>query len=251
MELNSTLLTRLLPALLVVLWNRPTAAQAIDKNELTTEFYGMSVTGRVGGLVYGGMTQGFAASDDDFNSYQAAAVATFRLIPRPLYGWVGFLYRFTNSHSSTDQHEYRPFGVLFAGTDPTLAVRLSLLSRAEYLIKTASDGSALDDYWRLRSRVGFDFPIGKTAWEKGSFYGLADIEPLFELRSETSSVDELRIRFGLGYLITERWIVEAIWTLSLHSTNSEPLAWDRNMFRFRAKYRWEELGRLVAAGFDF
>ena len=247
-----TFTARLLCTVLLTVMSQAAVAQTIDRNEYSAEFYGFgSVRQPAGALFYGGVTRGFSASNAGFNSYQAAAVATFRLLPWPLEGWAGFLYRFTNDYAAPNLQEYRPFAVIFASTDQTLPVRLSTLSRAEYLFKTASDGSPEEDYWRLRGRVGFDFPLGRTAWKEGSWYGLADVEALFELRSGSSALDELRIRFGVGHLISVRWIVEAIWTVSLLSSNSEPLQWDRNMFRFRFKYRWEDLGRLVAAGIDF
>ena len=227
-------------------------AQTVDRNEYSAEFYGLgTVRQPVGALLYAGATRGFSASNEGFNSYQAAAVATLRLLPWPLDGWAGFLYRFTNNYAAPNLQEYRPFVVVFASTSQNLPVRLSMLSRAEYLFKTSSDGSPEADYWRLRTRAGFDFPLGRTAWKEGSWYGLADVEPLFEQRSGSSTVDEVRVRFGVGYLISVRWIAEAVWTVSLLSSNAEPLQWERNMFRFRFKYRWEDLGRLVAAGIDF
>lgn len=247
-----TFIIRLLFVSLLTVLRQAAVAQTVDRNEYSAEFYGFgSVRLPVGALVYAGATRGFSASNEGFNSYQAAAVATFRLLPWPLDGWAGFLYRFTNGYGVPNQQEYRPFVVVFTSTSQSLPVRLSILSRAEYLFKTASDGSRTDDYWRLRTRAGFDFPLGRTAWKEGSWYGLADVEPLFELRPGSSTVDELRIRFGVGHLISVRWIVEAVWTVSLLSSNSGPLQWDRNMFRFRFKYRWEDLGRLVAAGIDF
>ena len=235
------------------MWCQPAVAQSVDANEYSAEAYGLgSVAGRAGAILYAGTTRRFAASDTEFNSYQGAAVATLRLLPSLVEAWAGFIYRFTDNHASANQHEYRPFVVLFAATDQTRAVRFTTLSRAEYLLKTAVDGRAVDDYWRLRSRLALDFPLRGTDWTKGTSYGVVDFEPLFELRSESATVDELRIRFGLGYLVTEHWIAEVLWTMSLHAADGdEPLAWDRNMFRFRVKYRWENLGRLVAAGLDF
>jgi hypothetical protein len=234
------------------LWCQQGVAQSVEANEYSAEAYGLgSVAGRAGALLYAGTTRRFAATDTEFNSYQGAAVATLRLLPAIVEAWAGFLYRHTDYHAATNQNEYRPFVVLFAATDQTRVVRFSTLNRAEYLFKTAVDGSEVDDYWRLRPRVAFDFPLRGTDWTRGTSYGVVDFEPLFEIRDDSATVDELRIRFGLGYLMTEHWIAEALWTMSLHAAEEGPLAWDRNMFRFRVKYRWENLGRAVAAGLDF
>jgi hypothetical protein len=155
---------------------------------------------------------GYYYSPDNYSKYE--------------FGWPGVIYTvrpwlqlsgglntyFTDNDDSANTLELRPFADI-----KVFAPRLSVFRpynrfRYEYRTMEDLDTQDWDSYSRIRNRTGAAFPLAarERAWQPKSFYGFADVE--FFYRFDRDDWDPLRVRGGLGYILTDRVRCELIYT---------------------------------------
>ena len=150
------------------------------------------------------------------------------------FGWPGLIYGpvhwlqlwggldsyYTDKDDSADTLELRPFAG-FKVFAPQLAMLRSYnFTRYEYRAIQNQDTHDWEEYSRIRSRFGLEFPLTTRAkaWEPKTFYGIADVEVFY--RFDLDEWDPLRVRGGLGYVMNDRIRMELIYTAQF--TRSSP-----------------------------
>jgi hypothetical protein len=82
--------------------------------------------------------------------------------------------------------------------------------------------------------VEFPLTTHTKAWEPKTFYGFTDVEPFY--RFDKSEWDPVRVRGGLGYIISSRMRMEAIYTAGFtRSSSNSSLEYDNNIFELNIK----------------
>ena len=130
---------------------------------------------------------------------------------------------YTDNERSADKLELRPFaGVkLFVPND----IKWTLYNFTRYEFRDTQNLDTHDwtAYSRLRSRFGVEFPLTsrERAWEPRTWYGLADVEPIF--RFDHNTIDPLYVRGGIGYVlaITRAWSS----SITLNSRGQAEVRW--------------------------
>lgn len=124
----------------------------------------------------------------------------------------GLLTRYTDHEQSADQLELRPFaGVkLFVPNE----IRWNFYNYTRYEFRDTENLATHDwtAYSRLRSRFGIELPLSsrEQAWQTKTWYGLADVEPLYRFDHDT--IDPLYVRGGLGYVLNEQVRLEFVYS---------------------------------------
>jgi hypothetical protein len=160
-------------------------------------------------------------------TYQAAPWAQLSAGLRSLY---------TDHEDTADKLELRPF----AGVKLILPNELKwqFYNHTRYEFRSTQDRSTDDwtDYHRVRSRFGVEFPLTSrgNAWQPKSWYGLADVEPIY--RFDTDRIDPLVARGGIGYILNDRIRMELIYhAVFTRPARSRPLEFTENMIRVNLK----------------
>jgi hypothetical protein len=88
----------------------------------------------------------------------------------------------------------------------------------------------------LRSRFGVELPLTsrEKAWQPKTWYALADVEPFF--RFDRDTIDPLRVRGGIAYIVNSRIRMEFIYHAQFtRPTGSSGLEYTDNIFRLNIK----------------
>lgn len=148
----------------------------------------------------------------------------------------GGMYTFYNDHHhSSDTLELRPFiGPKFIFPN-RWKWNIYNYARLEYRDTLDLQTHLWSDTFRLRSRFGVEFPFAnrERAWRRHTWYGMADVEPFF--RFDHHTVDPLRVRGGLGYVLNDRVRIEFIYTAQFTRTDNNALSYTDNAFRLNIK----------------
>jgi hypothetical protein len=151
--------------------------------------------------------------------------------------WGGLVGLYTNNESTSDKLELRPFvGPKFFLPNE---LKWNIYNFTRYEFRATQDRETKDwnNYSRLRSRFGIEFPISslENAWQPGKFYGLADVEPYY--RFDKGQFDPVRIRGGLGYILKKAPLrVEFIYHMQLTNPDAATgLRFTDNIFRINIK----------------
>ena len=106
---------------------------------------------------------------------------------------------------------------------------------------------------RVRNQTRIEIPLASVdrAWTPKSWYLLADVEPIY--RSDSGTVDPLRLRVGLGYVANQRMLVEFHYFAQYTRPGGGGLAYTDNIIRLNFKVavsRGVSLVRLLDGGVD-
>lgn len=171
--------------------------------------------------------------DADYTSYYLGK--GFFYNPKPwIQVWVGLIGVYTDAEEKSDTLELRPFvGPKFMGkTDRKW--RYYNWTRYEARFTETMDTDAWNTVHRVRNQTRVELPLAslERAWSPRTFYLFSDVEPIW--RSDTGKVDPLRLRVGLGYIASERVLVEFQY-YAQYTRPASGLAYTDNIFRLNFK----------------
>lgn len=160
--------------------------------------------------------------------------------------WGGLRTTYTDNQDSPSTLELEPF------IGPKLFVPNSWkwniynYTRFEYFDTLTPDTGQWSGTTRIRSRFGVEFPLATCAraWKPKSWYGLADVEPIYQF--DNDQFNQLTVRGGVGYVVSDRIRVEFIYYAQFTRSNGSPLEYDKNIFRLNLKIGLSQgiLGRI-------
>lgn len=150
------------------------------------------------------------------------------------FGWPGLIYGpkdwlqlwggldayYTDTYGSAGTLELRPFAGVKLFVPNKARIFLYNFTRYEYRAIEDLDTHDWDNYSRIRTRFGVEFPLTARAkaWEPNTFYGFTDGEVFY--RFDPDEWNPVRVRGGLGYVLNDRVRVEIIYTAQF--TRSSP-----------------------------
>jgi hypothetical protein len=178
------------------------------------------------------------------------------------FGWPSLLYQvspwlqliggldsyYTDNYQSTDTLELRPYGGVKLFVPNKTRITIYNYTRYEFRDTEDLDTHEWSSYSRIRSRFGVEFPLisRSEAYQPKTFYTLADVEPFY--RFDTDEWDPLRVRGGLGYVLSDRIRLELIYTAEFdRSAPGSPLEWNNNTIELNIRIGFSKglLGRLL------
>lgn len=210
------------------------AQEDIGNENRITLFPSHRVTDKVGGFGYLGYVWN---PEKEYQVYYLGWPCATYTPKTWLQVWGGLIGAYTNNESKSDQLELRPFTGVKLFLPNELKWNIYNFTRFEYRALQDRDTKDWNNYSRLRVRFGVEIPFSKRekAWQPGSFYGLADIEPYF--RFDNGLIDPMRIRGGIGYVmktapIRIEFIYHAQYT---HPDEEGGLKYTDNIYRINIK----------------
>jgi hypothetical protein len=142
---------------------------------------------------------------------------------------------YTENADSSDKLELRPFGGIKLFLPNTIAWNIYNYTRYEFRDTQNLDTHDWTDYHRVRSRFGVEFPFTsrERAWQAKTWYGLADVEPIY--RYDTHEIDPVYVRGGLGYVLNDRVRLEFIYYAEFTRSNGNSLEHTDNIFQLNIR----------------
>lgn len=169
--------------------------------------------------------------DQDYQSYQLIWPGLTYKVNHWLQVSAGLLTRFTDNEQSANTLELRPFGGVKFFLPNQFKWTIYNYTRYEFRDTENLDHYTWSNYSRVRSLFGVEFPLTARAkaWEPKTWYGLANVEPVY--RFDHDQVDPLYVRGGFGYVLNDRIRLEFIYTSQFSRSNEGPLAHADNIFQ--------------------
>jgi hypothetical protein len=171
--------------------------------------------------------------DADYQSYYLGT-GTFYRAAKAVQLWVGLISAYTDNTERSNLLELRPFtGVKFLGMSAK-KWRYYNWTRYEMRLTETLDTDAWKTVHRVRNQTRLEIPLAPTAraWTPKSWYVLSDVEPIY--RSDTSTIDPLRLRAGVGYIASSRLLVEFQY-YAQYTRPDSGLKYTDNIFRLNLK----------------
>jgi hypothetical protein len=173
--------------------------------------------------------------EEQYQVYYLGAGAS-HMLNESVQLWGGLISTYTENENSANQIEVRPF----VGTKLFLPNKINWniynYTRYEFRNFDNLDTYTWTRYSRIRSRFGVEFPLssGEKAWQLKTWYGLVDVEPMFRFDHDT--FDPLRVRGGIGYVLSSRFVLEFTYTAQFtRPSGSSTLEYTDNIFRMNIK----------------
>ncbi|MEO8427338.1 MAG: DUF2490 domain-containing protein [Verrucomicrobiota bacterium] len=147
----------------------------------------------------------------------------------------GLISLYTDNEHSADKLELRPFAGVKLFVPNKIKWSIYNFTRYEYRDTEDLDTHTWSAYSRLRSRFGVEFPLTsrEKAWQPKTWYGLADVEPVYRFDHET--VDPVYVRGGLGHVLSDRVRLEFVYYAQFTRTNRGSLEYADNIFQLNIK----------------
>jgi hypothetical protein len=151
-----------------------------------------------------------------------------------LEGWGGLVYTWNDPETGSNTHEFRPYLGTKVYVPNQVHMNLYNFTRVEWRKITTDDTGARDDKVRVRSRFGFEAPLGSRPWAVQTMYLLGDLEPMYQ--TDVHAIQTLRARAGIGYVTNHHMRIEVIYHVQMtRKSASDPLAYTDNIFRLNFK----------------
>jgi len=191
--------------------------------------------------------------EKDYQTYYLGWPAAAYAPNRWLQLWGGLVGLYTNNENSSDKLELRPFIGVKLLLPNEAKWNIYNFTRYEYRGIQDRDTHDWNSIHRLRSRFGVEFPLAsrERAWQPGTLYGLADVEPYY--RFDRGEVDPFRVRGGIGCVLNDRVRVEFIYHAQFtRPAGSSGLKYTDNIFRLNIKIGLNKgiMGRLQNPDLD-
>jgi hypothetical protein len=174
-------------------------------------------------------------AEQDYQAYQVVWPG----LTYPVKPWLqlsgGWLTRYTENEHSANTLELRPFAGVNLLVPNNIKWKFYNYTRYEFRDIEDLDTHEWTAYSRLRSRFGVEFPLtpyGK-AWQPKTWYGLADVEPIYRFDHDT--IDPLYVRGGLGYVLSDRLRLEFCYWAQFTRSNQGSLEHANNIFQLNIK----------------
>lgn len=174
--------------------------------------------------------------DKDYSEYYFGWPGLIYRVKPWLQLWAGMHNTYKDNKERADLLELRPFAGIKFFVPNRARINLYNFTRYEYRMTLDLDASDWTYVNRLRSRFGLEIPFAsrERAWQNRTFFGIADVEPLY--RFDKDVVDPLRVRAGVGYVLSDRIRLEFIYYAQFsREDGNEPLEYSENIFRLDMK----------------
>jgi|JI10StandDraft_1071094.scaffolds.fasta_scaffold252431_2 hypothetical protein len=173
--------------------------------------------------------------DKEYTNYYMGVGGTYD-VTSWMQTWLGLIGSYTDGWESADKFEVRPFvgAKFFVPND--LGWNIYAFPRYEYRMVENLDTDDWSYVNRVRLRLGLEIPLTEraNAFKENSWYGIVDVEPMY--RFDTNSIDPLRLRAGLGYVIGGGKRVEFIYHAQWTRPSNGGLDYTDNIFRINFKF---------------
>jgi hypothetical protein len=188
--------------------------------------------------------------DDDFQTFYLGKGVNYFLTSR-VQLWGGLISTYTDNEESANQLELRPFSGVKVFVPNAIKWNIYNFSRYEYRALEDLETHDWNNYSRIRTRFGVEFPLTsiERAWQPKTWYALADVEPYY--RFDKDRIDPLRVRGGIAYVLSDRVRVEFIYHAQFtRPAGSSGLEYTDNIFRLNIKLAMAKklLGRVFDSG---
>ena len=230
----------------------PLAARAQTNDPIGNEyrltlFPYYSITTNLAGFGYLGYVNN---PEEGYQTYYLGKGVNYFLTPT-VQLWGGLISTYTDNENSANQLELRPFAGVKLFVPNEIKWSIYNFTRYEYRALQNLETYDWNNYSRIRSRFGVEFPLSSRAkaWQPKTWYALADVEPYY--RFDKNMVDPLRVRGGIAYIVSDRVRVEFIYHAQFtRSTGSSGLEYTDNIFRLNIKLAMDKrlLGRVFGGG---
>ena len=173
--------------------------------------------------------------DKDFQAYEVIWPSLTYSVSHWLQLSGGLLSLYTDNEQSPDKLELQPFAGVKLFAPNKIEWTIYNYTRYEFLDTLNLDTQAWTSYGRVRSRFGVEFPLTprKQAWQPKTWYGLADVEPIYRFDHDT--IDPVYVRGGFGYVLNHRVRLEFIYTAQFSRSSRGELAHAENLLEFNLK----------------
>lgn len=244
---GSAILCALIVALLHPLCVRAQGDDSINNEYRITAFPYYSIGTNTAGFGYLGYVNN---PDKDFQTFYLGKGVNHFLTPS-VQLWGGLISTYTDNEDSANQLELRPFAGVKLFVPNKIKWNIYNFTRYEYRALQDQETHEWNNYSRIRSRFGVEFPLTSraSAWQPKTWYALADVEPYY--RFDKDLVDPLRVRGGIAYIVSDWVRVEFIY----HAQFTRPaegsgLEYTDNIFRLNFKLALDHrvLGRVFNGG---
>jgi hypothetical protein len=149
---------------------------------------------------------------------------------------VGLRALYTDNEGSANKLEYRPFAGVKLFLQNKLEWNIYNYTRYEYRDTQDRVTREWTCYGRVRSRFGLEVPMTsrEKAWQPKTWYALADAEPFY--RFDTSVIDTVSARAGIGHIAHDRVRLEFIYYAQFtRPAGGSSLDFTENIFRLNVK----------------
>jgi hypothetical protein len=173
--------------------------------------------------------------DKEFQTYYLGKGVNYFLTPS-VQLWGGLISTYTDNENSANQLELRPFAGVKLFVPNEIKWNIYNFTRYEYRALQNQETYNWDKYSRVRTRFGIEAPLTSLAkaWQPKTWYALADVEPYY--RFDKNTVDPLRVRGGIAYIVSDRVRVEFIYHAQFtRPAGSRGLEYTDNIFRLNIK----------------
>lgn len=169
--------------------------------------------------------------DKDYRAYQVVWPGLTYSVKHWLQLSGGLLTRYTDHEQSADKLELRPFGGVMLFVPNDIQWTIYNYTRYEFRDTENLDTHDWSSYSRIRSQFGVEFPLSSRtkAWQPKTWYGLANVEPVYRFDHDT--IDPLYVRGGLGYVLSDRVRLEFVYYAQFSRSNRGSLEYANNVFQ--------------------
>ena len=173
--------------------------------------------------------------EEGYQTYYLGKGVNYFLTPS-VQLWGGLISTYTENQDSANQLELRPFAGVKLFVPNQFKWNIYNFTRYEYRALQDQETYDWNNYSRIRTRFGVEFPLTsrERAWQPKTWYALVDVEPYF--RFDKNVIDPLRVRGGIAYIVSDRIRVEFIYHAQFtRPAGSNGLEYTDNIFRLNLK----------------
>jgi hypothetical protein len=173
--------------------------------------------------------------DNDYRAYEVVWPGLTYKINHWLQLSGGLLTRYTDNAQSADKLELRPFAGVKLFLPNQFKWNFYNYTRYEFRDTLDLDTHDWTGYSRIRSQFGVEFPLTSRAkaWEPKTWYGLANVEPIYRFDHDT--FDPVYVRGGIGYVLHDRIRLEFVYAAQFSRSNRGSLEYADNIFQLYIK----------------
>jgi hypothetical protein len=165
--------------------------------------------------------------------------------------WGGVIGVYTNQYDSSNLLEIRPFGgPKFIGTN-SRKWQVYNWTRYEMRLTETLNTDEWTTVHRFRNQTRLSIPLASAAraWTPKTAILFSDVEPIY--RSDNANVDPVRLRVGLGYIVSPQLLVEFQYFAQWTRPGGGGLKYTDNIWRLNFKLSGRGgLERMLYGGMD-
>ncbi len=156
--------------------------------------------------------------------------------------WLGLFCYYNDKSDEDDSVDIRPRVGAKLFLPNAWKWNLYNFTRFEYRFLQDLGSGDHEEIPRLRNRTGLEAPLSFAhAWQPGSHYAIADVEPYYRL--DDAELEFVRGRVGLGRVLNPRWRVEVLYHRQFSRGDDGDFERNDNIWRLNLKLNLGAPGR--------